>query len=88
MLGTDQAFFQPPTGTQLAYPCIVYDLDRTDVIFADDRPYRLTSRWQLTLITKKAIEPVFSKIIHLPTCTHTRTFRADQLYHHLFNLNF
>ena len=72
----------------LVYPCIVYELDSTATTFADNAPYRLTSRWELKLITKKALEPAFGRLVVLPTCVHTRTFRADQLYHHLFNLNF
>lgn len=87
-LGSENAYFQPPNNLQLEYPCIVYEIEATDTTFADNTLYRALKRYQVTVIDRDPDSEIPDKVALLPMCTHTRTFRTEQLYHHVFNLYF
>ena len=48
----DNVYFQPPTGTKITYPCIIYDLDRPDATFADNAPYAIYDQYSIKYITR------------------------------------
>ena len=73
---------------QMLYPAIVYELDRADTTFADDRPYRVTKQYSLQLISENPDENIFDALAALPMCAHERHFVADNLNHEVFNIFF
>lgn len=79
-------YFQPPEGTKLKYPCIIYDLQRTNVRYADNVPYALHDLYLITYITRDPDDPVRNQIIMLPMCSSKKAFANDNLYHHPFDL--
>jgi len=81
-------YFQPPADMQMLYPAIVYELDRADTTFADDRPYRVTKQYSLQLISENPDENIFDALAALPMCAHERHFVADNLNHEVFNIFF
>lgn len=81
-------YFQPPASVQMLYPAIVYERDRADTRFADDRPYTVTKQYALTLISKDPDEVIFEAISSLPMCAHVRHFVVDNLNHDVFNIYF
>lgn len=85
-LGTDKVYYDPPITVEIAYPCIIYSRDLSNIQHADNAPYRWTRRYQVKLITKTADDPTFEKLIQLPMCTHSRSFKAGQLNHDVFDL--
>lgn len=82
----DNVYFQPPTGTRMSYPCIVYDLDRTNVQFADNTPYVLYDEYSLKYITRDPDDPARNQIIYFPYCSSERFFIVDNLYHYIFRM--
>ena len=52
ILGSRNVYFQPPSGFQMQYPCIVYSRDRKDEKFADDRLYNKTMCYRVTIIDR------------------------------------
>lgn len=82
------AYFQPPSDVQIIYPAIVYERDRMDVKFADDRPYSVTKKYAVTLITRNPDESILEALAALPMCAHERYFAADNLNHDVFNIYF
>lgn len=82
----DNVYFQPPTGMKIVYPCIVYDLERTDVRFADNVPYALYDEYSIKYITRDPDDPVRNQIIMLPMTSSERVYISDNLYHHPFRL--
>lgn len=88
ILESDQVHFQPPANVSMSYPAIVYEQDYAVSEFASNQPYRYTKRYQLTVIHRDADNPVPDLIAMLPMCVFVRSFRADNLYHKIFNIYF
>lgn len=96
ILGTRYVYFDPPESLRIQYPCIIYELDGMDTTFADNRPHRITRRYQVTVVMPVTNDPterasqnaVSDKIATLPMCTFSRSFPADNLNHHVYDLYF
>jgi hypothetical protein len=88
LLGSTHVYFQPPPTVRMSYPCIVYrryDI-RTD--FADDRPYKNLTRYQVTVIDQDPDSDIHKKVGALPACVFERFFAAENLNHDVYNLYF
>lgn len=88
VLGSDHVYFQPPASVKMKYPCIVYQRTSGDTKFADNLPYKLKKRYQLTYIDANPDSDKIDKIAMLPMCTYDRHFTSDNLNHDTFNLYF
>lgn len=86
MLGSRNVYFQPPTGTKLNYPCIVYRLQAANDIHADDRLYRRLKRYSLTYITKNPEDPMVDTIDDLRYCSFASFFTSDNLNHYVYDI--
>ena len=86
LLGSRNVYFQPPTGTKLQYPCIVYNLDSANDIHADDKIYRRLYRYSLTYITKNPEDPMRDTIDDLQYCRFDRFFASDNLNHFTYTI--
>lgn len=76
-------YYQPPEGTQIRYPCIIYERDSGDADYADNKVYRFTQRYQITVITRDADCPLPEAVLrHFRMCRMDRTFVSENLYHH------
>lgn len=82
----DNVYFQPPTGTKIKYPCLIYDLEQANVRYADNAPYALYDKYSLKYITRDPDDPVRNQIVMLPLCASERVYINDNLYHHPFTL--
>ena len=75
-------YYQPPTGTRIEYPCVVYSRDSGDALYASNRPYRYTQRYQVTVITRDPDCELPELLLRqLPMCRMDRQFVSDNLYH-------
>ena len=81
-------YFQPKENVTMEYPCIVYQRDSADTLFAGNNPYRFTQRYQVTYIDLKPNSGVVEKLAGLPMCTYSRFFVADGLNHDVFTIFF
>lgn len=88
ILGSRNVYFQPPANIQMKFPCIVYARDSMETIFASNSPYRLTKRYQVTVIDRDPDSEIPSRVAALPMCTFSNAFQADNLNHDVFNLYF
>lgn len=88
ILGSEYVYFQSPPNKDMHYPCIVYERDRVDIRYADNKPYSHAKRYQLTIIDNDPDSVIYKKVIELPTCSHDRSFIANNLYHDVYNLFF
>lgn len=88
ILGSDQVHFQPPTNVELQYPCILYVREGSNTEHADNLPYRITKRYQVTVIDRNPDSELFDAVESLPSCSFDRQLRADGLYHSVFTLFF
>lgn len=81
-------YFQPPANAQMKYPAIVYERDRSDTKFADDKPYSVTKKYSLSLISYDPDDSIFEALSALPLCSHERFYVVDNLNHDVFNIFF
>lgn len=88
ILGTDKVYFQPPPSLKMDYPCIVYKRDSAETIFAGDKPYGYTDRYQVTVIDRNPDSEIPAKVAKLPMCIFDRFYTADNLNHDVFKLFF
>lgn len=84
----DNVYFQPPANVQMEYPCIVYQRDDLDTEHANNAPYNMRQRYQVTVIEPDPDSAIPSKVAALPTSNFSRFFVADNLNHDVFTLYF
>lgn len=85
ILGSRNVYFQPPT--KMVYPCIMYERANAFTDKADNINYQTAMRYTLTLIGKVADnQELVEQIMSIPYCTYERSYKADNLYHDVFNL--
>lgn len=82
----DNVFFQPPTGTKLKYPCILYELSDIDISHADNYGYLLHDKYSVTYITRDPDDRVIHDLARLPFCMSDRMFVKDNLYHYSYTI--
>lgn len=85
---TPTVYFQPPPSVVMEYPCIVYNRDNVKSEYADDQPYKLRTRYQVTVIDRNPDSPIPAKVASLPLCRFDRFFTADNLNHDVYSLFF
>lgn len=88
LLGSSNVYFQPPENVQIKYPCIVYQLDYINTIYADSIPYNNRKRYSVTYISKSPDQFIPDKIMSLPMCSFDRFYVSDNLNHTSFRLYF
>lgn len=79
-------YFQPPTGTKLKYPCIVYELDRINKVAADNRRYTDHASYSVKYITRDPDDEVIRRMLDIPTCSMGTSFPKDNLYHYTYTI--
>jgi hypothetical protein len=86
LLGSENVYFQPPSTVKMQYPAIVYNRDQMDTAFADNAPYMVKERYQVTVIDRNPDSVIPEKIAYLPLSTFVSAFVADNLNHSVFAL--
>jgi hypothetical protein len=84
----DNVYFQPPPKHQMQYPCIRYTLDDIDTTFANNKPYHLRRRYQVTVIDYDPESVIIESVSALPLCLFDRHYTADNLNHFVYTLFF
>lgn len=89
ILGTSNAYFQPPPGFLLTYPCFVYELSDIYVKPADNIKYASWKRYEVTYISKTYDESMIDLIMNsFDNISFSRPYRSDNLYHYVFFVYF
>ena len=82
-----KVYFQPPENLKLNYPCVVFDRTNALTDYADNKPYQITKRYTVTLISKTADnEEPLDKLLQFPMSTYDRQFITDNLVHDVFSI--
>lgn len=84
--GVRKAYYSPPTGIQMKYPCIKYDLANPRLVHADNLPYFVNLQWIVTVIDEDPDSEIASIFFNLPKCSFDRKFSSDDLNHFVFSL--
>lgn len=85
---SEDVHFQPPTSTELRYPCITYERDRARTNHADNVPWSVKRGYTVTVIDRDPDSPILEKIERIPSCEFSRHFTTDNLNHDVYNIFF
>lgn len=86
VLGSRNVYFQPPENVKMQYPAIWYsryDIANTP---ADNRPYKQSRFYQVTVIDPNPDSDVVTRISRLPMCAFDRHYASDNLNHDVFTI--
>ena len=86
--GTKHVYFTPPPSLKMEYPAIRYKRGEIDTRYADNKKYISMTRYVVTVISRRPMDPLVDKIMELPYCTHDRDYESDNLYHVSMTLYF
>lgn len=84
--GVSKVYFQPPNGTMLTYPCIIYKRRVPDMTHADNLPYHQTKAYQVMVIDPDPDSQIVEALTQWPMCSMETPFVNDNLYHTPFQL--
>lgn len=85
--GFENLYFQPPTNTQLKYPCAIYSRVQVPVEYADNAPYSRTKRYTVTVIDRDPDSPLPDAVGAIPGASFVTHFTKDELNHDVFNVH-
>ena len=88
ILGSRNVYYNPPKSVMLKYPAIVYKDKSIDSLYANDKAYRLSKSYEVTLIDNNPDNDLVEKLLELRTCRFDRHYKADNLNHYTFTLYF
>lgn len=87
VVGSDSVYFQPPSTIQMKYPCIVYNRDFMDEVYANNRTYANRYRYSVTVIDKSPDSEILDKLKERFTLiSFDRHYISDNLNHDVFTL--
>lgn len=86
-LGFVNLYFQPPTNTQIKYPCAIYKRVQNPTEYADNVPYLRNKRYQVTVIDRDPDSPLPDLVGGLPGASFVSHFTKDELNHDVFNVH-
>lgn len=87
VLGSRNAYFQPPATVQMEYDCFVYKLVGADVMRANNGTYHLTPKYEVTAIFRNPDRDFLAPMLaRFQYCRLERAYTADNLYHQVFTI--
>lgn len=86
--GVEKVYWKAPEATKMVYPCIVYQLSLVKTVFADNKPYSLKKRYQITVIDIDPDSSIPDQISQLPMSAFDRHFKTSGLNHYVYNIYF
>lgn len=88
ILGSRNAYFQPPESVKMSYPAIRYSRKDIKNRFANDRVYMQKDCYEVIVIDKDPDSEIMRAISLLPMCSFDRHYVSDNLNHDVFTLYF
>lgn len=86
-LESKSVYFQPPQSLSMNYPCIRYALDEPSQIYAGDKNYNCTKRYDGVVIDRDPESNIPGKLLaRFERCRLGKPYVADNLHHFPFTL--
>lgn len=87
--GIKKVYFQPPETVKLEYPCIIYEKQPGNSLYADDKLYKYTQRYTVLVIDRDPDSEIPEYIRNsFSHCRIDRNFIKDNLNHSSFTIYF
>lgn len=85
ILGSDNVYFQPPETKKMSYPCFRYERVNGTHTYADNKTYRFTPQYEVTLISRDAVPEIIEDVVKsFEMVRYNRHFTIDNLHHDVF----
>ncbi len=84
-----RVYFRSPSNSAMRYPCIRYDCPDMDIKYADNRPYIVKRRYDVTVIDPNPDSLIPDKLLELPfSVGSSRNYVAEGLNHFVMTIFF
>ncbi len=87
ILGSRNAYFQPPENVKINYPAIVYCLADIQNTYADNGIYLSGRKYKLTVIDKNPDSEIVTKTAMLPRCEFNTYYTQSNMNYTVFTIN-
>lgn len=88
ILGSRNAYYNPPATITMKYPCIRYSLNGLNTTHANNAKYSKMKRYDGIVICKESDPEIIDKILELPYTSLGTPYKADNLNHYPFTIYF
>lgn len=88
LLGSPNAYFQPPESVKMKYPCFRYSVENIPASHADDIPYKTNNRYLVIYMTRDPDSDMPDKVVRVKGFAYERYYAADNIHHHVFTYTF
>jgi hypothetical protein len=87
ILGSRNAYFNPPESVKMKYDAIRYSLSGKDLKRANNMVYRKVNRYDGVVITRSPDTTIPDEMLsRFEMCSLGSSYIADNLYHHPFTI--
>lgn len=78
----ERIYFQPPDGFRMKYPCVIYNAESPNALYADDTLYNVTKHYTITVIDRDPDSEIPIRLYSLPYARPEKPFVHENLYHY------
>lgn len=82
LLDEESVIYSPSSNTSLVYPCIIYDFNKENSLYANNLKYGSMLEFSITLMTLDVTDPLFSTLNNL--FTFDTNYMSDNVCHFVF----
>lgn len=79
-------YYEPPNGTQIQYPCIIYKLNRVNTQYSNDLPYAFQNQYSVTIITEDPDTTIKDYVARMKTAAYDRSYTEDNMHHYVYTI--
>lgn len=83
---TPNLYFQPPTGTKMQFPCIVYQRMRIDQKKADNIKYKSNVIYKVIVIDRDPDSAIVEAVSELPNTSYMDFYTKDNFNYDVFKM--
>lgn len=86
LTGKKNVYFNAPPNNSMNYPAIKASIYKIDTAHANNKVYKATICYSLTVIGKLPNDAIIKKLLELPMCSYDRHYTSDGLNHDVLQL--
>ena len=86
VLGSSNVYYQPPTGLQMKFPCIIYSKDDWAVTKADNTAYLSKWRYSVQVVSKTPDHPAIETLLAWPYADFDREYTDGNMYYDIIKI--
>lgn len=88
VMKSDRVYYQPPENFELKYPCIIYSIDKSDNLNADDNKYIGRKKYTVILLDKDPDSKYLESLEKIEYSTFINAYITNKINHYVFELYF